>query len=68
MRRRRGGIVSGIISIITGLIMIGVFLAVLSQFGGDVGALFQWIINGAWNIITSVRDSVAGWETFQRVF
>lgn len=66
--KKRGGIINTFTSIIGLLILLGIFLAVLSQFGGDLGALFQWILNGAWNIITSVRDSVSGWETFQRIF
>lgn len=68
MRRRRGGIFSNIIYILGALMFIGIFLAVLAQFGGDLGAMFQWILDFAWGIITSVRDAVSGWETFQRLF
>lgn len=68
MRRRRGGIFSNIIYILGALMFIGIFLAVLAQFGGDLGAVFQWILDFAWGIITSIRDAVSGWETFQRLF
>ena len=66
--KKKGGVINTFTSVIGTLILLGIFLAVLSQFGGDLGALFQWILNGAWNIIISVRDSVSGWETFQRIF
>ena len=66
--KKKGGVINTFTSVIGLLILLGVFLAVLSQFGGDLGALFQWILNGAWNIIISVRDSVSKWETFQRIF
>jgi len=68
MRRRRGGIFSNIIYILGALMFIGIFLAALAQFGGDLGAMFQWILDFAWGIITSVRDAVGSWETFQRLF
>lgn len=66
--KKKGGVINTFTSVIGTLILLGIFLAVLSQFGGDLGALFQWILNGAWNIIISVRDSVSKWETFQRIF
>jgi hypothetical protein len=67
MRKRRG--ISGIIfSIISGLVLIGIFLAVLSQFGGDLGAFVQWILKTAWNFVVSVKDIVSDWATFQRLF
>ena len=66
--KKKGGVINTFTSVIGLLILLGIFLAVLSQFGGDLGALFQWILNGAWNIIISVRDSVSKWETFQRIF
>lgn len=65
---KKKGLFNNVVSIIGALILFGIFLAVLSQFGGDVGALFQWLLNGAWNIVVSVRDSVSSWDTFQRVF
>lgn len=69
MRRRRGGgIFSNIIYILGALMFIGIFLAVLAQFGGDLGAMFQWILDFAWGIITSIRDAVGNWATFQRLF
>lgn len=68
MRRKRGGPMGSIIAMITGLIAFGIFLAVLAQFGGDLGALFQWLLNSAWQIVVSVRDSIASWDTFQRLF
>ena len=66
--KKRGGIFNNIVSIVVMLVMFGIFLAALSQFGGDLGAMFQWILNGAWNIVISVRDSVGSWDTFQRIF
>lgn len=66
--KKRGGVFNNIVSIVGALVLFGIFLAALSQFGGDLGAMFQWVLNGAWNIVTSVRDSVASWDTFQRIF
>ena len=66
--KKRGGIFNNIVSIVGMLVMLGIFLAALSQFGGDLGAMFQWILNGAWDIVISVRDSVGSWDTFQRIF
>lgn len=68
MRRRRGGASNTIIAILTGLALFGIFLAVLTQFGGDLGALLQWVINTAWKFVITIRDSIAGWDTFQRLF
>lgn len=66
--KKRGGIFNNIVSIVGMLVMFGIFLAALSQFGGDLGAMFQWILSGAWDIVISVRDSVGSWATFQRIF
>lgn len=66
--RRKKGLLSNIISIFVALIAIGIFLAILAQFGGDLGALFRWILDRIWNIIISVKNAVSGWETFQRLF
>lgn len=67
-RRRRGAMGGGLMGIISSLVIIGIFLAVLSQFGGDLGALFQWVLNTAWRFVITVRDTIAGWGTFQRLF
>lgn len=66
--KKKGGLFNNVVSIVGMLVMFGIFLAALSQFGGDLGAMFQWILNGAWDIVISVRDSVASWDTFQRIF
>lgn len=65
---RRKGATGKIWAVISGLALLGIFLAVLSQFGGDLGALFQWILNTAWNFVITIRDTVASWATFQRLF
>lgn len=65
---KKKGVIGTIMSLLSLLTLTGIFLAVLSQFGGDVGALFQWLLDTAWGIVTSVRDSVSSWETFQRLF
>lgn len=65
---RKRGPMGTIISIVSGLVFIGIFLAVLSQFGGDLGAMLQWTLDKAWSLVTSVRDSVASWDTFQGLF
>lgn len=57
-----------IMGAISALFFIGIFLAVLSQFGGDLGAMLQWILNKAWSFVISVRDNVASWDTFQGLF
>lgn len=68
MRRKKGGPLSTIISIISGLFLIGVFLAALAQFDGDLGAMIEWILTSAWRFVAGVRDTVAGWDTFQGLF
>lgn len=68
MKRRRGGATGSIIAILTALALFGIFLAVLTQFGGDLGALFQWVINTLWKFVITIRDAIAGWDTFQRLF
>ena len=65
---RKKGIGGTIMTVIFTLIGIGIFLAILAQFGGNVGELFRWILDVAWGIIISVRDSVLGWNVFQNVF
>lgn len=64
----RKGIIGSIISAITILAMIGLFLAVLAQFDGDLGAMFKWVLDLAWTIVSSVRDSVSEWDTFKGLF
>lgn len=66
--RKRGGIFNNIIYTFGTLMLIGIFLAVLSQFNGDLGALFKWILDRAWEIVISVRDTVSSWDTFRRIF
>lgn len=68
MRRKRGGVFNNIFYILGALMFIGIFLAVLAQFGGDLGAMFQWILDFTWGFITSIRDAVGSWATFQRLF
>lgn len=67
-RKRSGGAMGSLVSLLTGLAAFGLFLAILAQFGGDLGALFQWLINTSWSFVAAVRDSIAGWTTFQRLF
>jgi len=65
---KKKGVMGTIMGAIGALIMVGIFLAVLSQFGGDLGAMFQWILNSAWKFVITVRDTIAGWDTFQGLF
>lgn len=65
---KRKGPIGTIMSIISILFFIGIFLAVLAQFDGDLGALIKWTLNLGWNFVISVRDTIASWETFQGLF
>lgn len=67
MRKRKGalGTIMGILSVLS---LIGIFLAVLTQFGGDLGALIQWLMTTAWNFVITIKDTIANWPTFQRLF
>lgn len=67
MKKGKGPI-GMIISAISILFFIGIFLAVLSQFDGDLGAMLKWLLETAWNFVVSVRDTVGSWETFQGLF
>lgn len=67
MKNRKGPI-GTVIWIVTVLFFFGIFLAVLSQFDGDLGALFKWILDLAWGFVVDVRDTVASWDTFQGLF
>lgn len=66
--RRKGGVGGTITTVILTLVGIGIFLAILAQFGGNIGELFRWILDIAWGIIISVRDSILSWDIFQNVF
>lgn len=66
--RKGKGVMGTIMGGIGLLIMLGIFLAVLSQFGGDLGAMLQWILSTAWNFVITIRDTIAGWGTFQGLF
>lgn len=66
--RRRGGLGGTLISILTTLVVIGLILAVLTQFDGNLGEMVRWVLNAAWSVITNVRDTVLGWDTFQGLF
>lgn len=66
--RKRQGVLGTVISLISTLTLLGLFLAVLSQFGWDFGALLKWILDAAWSFVTMIKDTIAGWPTFQRLF
>ena len=66
--RKRNGVGGTLIAIFTTLIGIGIFLAILAQFGGNLGELFRWILDVAWGIIVSIRDSILSWDIFQNIF
>lgn len=67
MKNRKGPI-GTVIWILSILFFFGIFLAVLSQFDGDLGALFKWLLELAWGFVVDVRDTVASWDTFQGLF
>lgn len=68
MRGRKRGPFGMIMGAITILFFLGVFLAALSQFNGDLGEMFRWLLNLAWSFVSGVRDTLASWDTFQRLF
>lgn len=68
MSKRKRGPIGAIIAIVSGLALLGIFLAVLTQFGGDIGAMFRWLFSAVWSFVISVRDTVASWGTFQKLF
>ncbi len=63
---RRRGITGTITSLITFIILAGIFLAVLRRFDGDVVAAFQWIIDSIVNVITNIADRVSDMPWFRR--
>ena len=66
--RRRGSVVSQITNLLMYRAGIGIFLAILSQFGGDIGAFVKWILQSMWNFVIMVRDIFAGSRTFGELF
>lgn len=66
--KRKGGFRGTIVSMFFTLVGMGIFLAILAQFGGNIGELFKWILDIILGVITSIRDSVLNWSTFQSMF
>lgn len=66
--RRRGGLITRIMDLLVLLAGVGIFLAVLSHFNGDIGALFKWILQSMWNFVIMIRDIFAGSRTFGELF
>lgn len=66
--RKKSGLVGSIISIVMALVGVGVFLAILAQFGGNLGEFLRWILDLAWGIVISVRDAILGWNIFGGIF
>lgn len=67
MRRKRG--VGGqVMSIIGGLILIGIFLAATSMFGGDVIAMFMWVFQKMVDFVMGVKDAFIGMPLFRGLF
>lgn len=62
------GLMGNVMALITMLSVFGLFLAVLSQFDGDLGAMFKWVLSTAWSFVITVRDTIAGWDTFRGLF
>lgn len=62
------GLMGSIMGIIYTLSLIGLFLAILSQFGGNLSDMFQWILNTAWAFIITIRNTILGWNVFQGLF
>ena len=62
------GVIGTIISGFTILVVIGIFLAVLNQFNGDLTAMLEWFLSFCWTIISSVRDIFSNWDTFKGLF
>lgn len=66
--RKKKGPMGAIMGGIFALTIIGIFLAVLAQFDGDLGAMIEWTLTSAWRFVSTVRDTVANWDTFQGLF
>lgn len=62
------GLVGSIISGAIFLVMVGVFLAALAQFDGNLGEMFRWVLDICWGLVVSVRDTLASWDTFKGLF
>ena len=46
-----------ILSIILGIVAIGLGVALLNAFDWDIGALFTW----AWNLVAGLIEGIADW-------
>lgn len=67
MRKGRG-FFGTVFSFIVTLSIIGIVLAVLTVFNWDFGLIIRWILEAAWSIISSVRDTVLSWDALHKIF
>lgn len=67
MKKGRG-FFGTVFSFIVTLSIIGIVLAVLTVFNWDFGLIIRWILEVAWSIISSVRDTVLSWDALHKIF
>lgn len=65
---RKQGPVGTAISIIGGLVMLGIFVAALRMFNGDVIAVFMFLWDKAVEFVLRVADAVSKMPLFRNLF
>lgn len=66
--RRRKGLSGAIFSLIGGLIMLGLIVAVLRQFDYDVVAAGEWLFTSLADIANKIADKFTEMPGFRNVF
>lgn len=61
---RRKGPIGTIMGFITTCIIIGIIVAMLRHFNGDIGALISWLFATIYNFIMSIADAVTNLRIF----
>jgi len=55
-----------VLMVVVGFVLVGLAVALLQVFNGDVGALFEWAWDSALGLINAIADFFVNNSLFQR--